>query len=123
MDEAYRFYVLMAASVFVLAAIIYVVAPPSARKTVFSVIAVSALISAGGMAFAKFGAGRDWPVALYYGLPAAATIFIPPVLFQMRPVRAAVYLALSFASAPAIHFSALFLLGWDNYMPFLKLGA
>lgn len=118
-----RFFALMAASAIVLGAIIWMTAARSSRKSPLAAAIVSAVVSAGGMGLAKYGAISGWPVAAYYGVPAAATIFLPPVYFHMSPARTAAYVILAFLSAPAIHFSALRLLGWDNYMPFLNSGA
>jgi hypothetical protein len=123
MDDANRFYVLMAASVAVLAAVIWAAEPASARKSPTGVLALSALASAGGMSGAKSGAGHDWPVALCSGPLAAATVFLPPLYFRRPLPRAAACIVLAALSAPAIRFSALRFFGWDNHMPFLNRAA
>jgi hypothetical protein len=121
MPEAWRFPILMLISFAVIFAVIWLVADrKNARVTPVAVAVIAAIVSAGGMAFAKLGANNGWPVALYYGVPAAVTIFLPPLWFRMKPPRAITYVALAFLSAPAIHYGALYLLGWDNYMPFLS---
>ena len=123
MTDQGKFLILMAVSTAVLCAVIWTVAPASARKSPLVVAFVGALVSGGGMMFAKFGAVHGWPPALYYGAPAALTMFGPPLLFRMPPARSSLYVVLAFLSAPAIHFGALWLLGWSEYMPFLNRGA
>lgn len=71
-----------------------------------------------GMCFAKFGAtiGLPWPV--YYGIPAATTLALPPLAFRMQRTEIAWYLMLAFVSSPAIHAVFSFFVGWHEYMPF-----
>lgn len=123
MSDHARFLILMAVSAAVLCGVIWAVAPRGARKTPVAVATTGALISAGGMVFAKYGATHGWPAFLYYGAPAALTMFGPPLLFRLPPARTALYVVLAFLSAPAIHYAALRFLGWGEYMPFLNRGA
>ena len=71
-----------------------------------------------GFGPAKFGAtaGLPWPV--YYGVPAAATLALPPLAFRMQRSEFAWYVLLAFASSPAIHAVFSFFVGWHEYMPF-----
>mgnify|MGYP000004541920 CR=1 FL=1 len=84
---------------------------------------VSAVVVVGGMIFAKVGAnvGVGWPV--YYGVPAALTLALPPLAFEMALVEAGEYLLLAWCSSPLIHVAFSFLLGWHEYMPFLHVPA
>ena len=74
-----------------------------------------------GMVFARWGAthGLPWPV--YYGLPAATTVFLPPLSFRMRGREALEYLVMASLNAPAIHVAFSLLLGWREYMPFIHV--
>ncbi len=71
-----------------------------------------------GMCFAKFGATSGFPWPIYYGLPAAATLLLPPLVFRMRLSEFVWYLLLAFASSPAIHVVFSFFIGWHEYIPF-----
>lgn len=121
MEEIYIFPIMMAASVIVMFAVIWLAKwNSSPRANVLSILVVSAVVSVGGMMFAKYGAnfGLSWNV--YYTVPALITVFLPPVYFRMSLFRAGIYIFLASLSAPAIHYAFLYFLGWDQYMPFLN---
>lgn len=79
------------------------------------------LISAIGVLFAKYGANFGLPWQIYYSVPMLATVLLPPLLFRFSLWRAAIYVLLAFATAPLIHASFFYALGWGDYMPFLRL--
>lgn len=74
-----------------------------------------------GMVFAKWGAnvGLNWVV--YYGLPAAMTVLMPPILFRMRGREIVEYLLMASVNAPLIHVAFSLFLGWHEYMPFIYI--
>jgi len=116
-----RFPIMIAASIAVLFAVIWFVTRlKSPAPPLSSILIVSVIISAGGMIFAKFGAGWGLPWAIYYSVPALLTIFLPPIIFRLSIMQSIIYVALAFFSAPAIHYAFLMLLGWNEYMPFLR---
>jgi hypothetical protein len=61
------------------------------------------------------------PWWIYYPLPALVTIFLPSLVFPDELKRTILYLVLAAISAPLIHVLFSFLLGWDEYMPFLPI--
>src|SRR3954467_4338739 len=71
-----------------------------------------------GMCFARFGANSGLPWPVYYGVPAATTIALPPVAMRMRRGEFAWYLVLAFVASPAIHAFFSFFIGWHEYLPF-----
>lgn len=81
---------------------------------------ISLLVVVGGMAFGKYGAMYGLPWWLYYPIPMLLTVLLPPVALKFNKIKTLWYLLLSFLSAPFIHFSFSFFLGWTEYMPFLK---
>ena len=92
-------------------------APPAAGITAglaFVVVVV-------GMVFAKFGANAGLPWPVYYGVPAATTLALPPLVLRMRSSEFAVYVVLAFASSPLIHAVFSFFVGWHEYMPFWRI--
>jgi uncharacterized membrane protein len=93
-------------------------APTPSRSTA---LVVAAVVVVGGMTFAKLGATSGFPVWLYYGLPAAVTWLLPPLVFRMSGREIARYLPLALLMAPAIHVTFSLLLGWKEYMPFLAV--
>jgi hypothetical protein len=88
-------------------------APPASIVTVVALVVVVV-----GMCFAKFGAnvGLAWPI--YYGVPAAITLLLPPLALRMNLREASSYVALAFASSPAIHVFFSVFIGWPEYLPF-----
>jgi hypothetical protein len=87
-----------------------------------SVVVVSSFVVVGGMLFGKYGATvLQLPWWVYYPVPALLTILLPPVVFRMNVRRTVLYLVLSAVSAPVIHSLFSLFLGWDEYMPFLRV--
>ncbi len=73
------------------------------------------------MTFARYTAQYGLPAWIYYSIPAAATIFLPPITFAMNRKEILVYMILAFFSAPLIHTLFSLFLGWTEYMPFLQI--
>ncbi|MGC5076209.1 hypothetical protein [Agrococcus sp. DT81.2] len=87
-----------------------------------AVLVVSAIVVVLGMLFGKYGAtalGLPWWI--YYPVPALVTILLPPIVFRLPWRRTLLYLLLSTISAPLIHVLFSFLLGWNEYMPFIPI--
>lgn len=85
------------------------------------VLWVAAVVVVGGMLFARYGARFGLPWWIYYTLPAALTLALPPLAFRMTRREAVPYLALAFLVSPVIHAAFSFFLGWKEYMPFLPV--
>lgn len=83
--------------------------------------AVALVVVVVGMSFAKWGAltGLSWVV--YYGLPAAVTLFLPPIAFHMRGREILEYEIMAFLNAPLIHIVFSLFVGWHEYMPFIYI--
>jgi hypothetical protein len=91
------------------------------RATANRVMSISLVVVVGGMLFAKFGANADFPWWIYYGVPVAITLFLPPLVFHMNLRETTSYLLLSFMISPLIHLLFSFFLGWKEYMPFIPI--
>ena len=117
--DMFHFVVFMAVSSLVFVAVLHLVLRKRrARPSLLPLVAVAGIVNVGGMCFAKVGANAGWPVWLYYGLPAAMTVFLAPVIFRMSSREATAYIVLASLMAPAIHVSFSLLLGWKEYLPF-----
>jgi hypothetical protein len=81
------------------------------------------IISVIGILFAKYGANFGLPWWVYYTLPMLATVFVPPLVLRFALWRAVIYVLLAFATAPLIHATFFYVLGWADYKPFLRLPA
>lgn len=118
-NTSWHFYLMILASFFIFIIVLRVVLSKThfiKKKTL--IIQLSVLIVAGGMLFGKFGALWGMPWWVYYPVPMLANVFLPPWLLHMNKRQVLLYLLLSFLSAPFIHLSFSFLLGWQEYMPF-----
>ena len=82
---------------------------------------IAGVVVVGGMTFAKIGATSSFPVWLYYGLPAALTWLLPPLVLRMTWRELAGYVPLALLIAPAIHICFSLIFGWKEYMPFLPV--
>lgn len=79
---------------------------------------VSAVVVVAGMLFAKIAANSGLPPWVYYGIPAATTILLPPVVFGMRRGEVAAYLCAASLMPAVIHIGFSLILGWKEYLPF-----
>jgi len=79
---------------------------------------VSAVVVVAGMLFAKVAANAGLPPWVYYGIPAATTILLPPVVFGMRRGEVAAYLCAASLMPAVIHVGFSLILGWKEYLPF-----
>lgn len=117
-----RFPVLILVSFVVFIVIVwYVLHRRPIRPSHYAIIVVSVIVVAGGMVFAKFTQNAGWPWWIYYTVPAAITLLLPPLAFRLSRSELWRYLILAFVSAPAIHVSFSFFLDWHDYMPFLHI--
>ena len=90
------------------------------RPPATTILWVTTVVVVAGMLFAKVGADAGLPIAIYYGIPALVTWLLPPIVFRMRGAEIARYLPMAIVIAPLIHVAFSFLLGWNEYMPFLS---
>jgi hypothetical protein len=93
-------------------------AAPTSRV---AVAAVSLVVVIGGMIFAKAAQNAGWPWWIYYPVPAALTLVLPPLVFRFSRPELVLYLCLAFASSPVIHVVFSFVLGWHDYLPFFHV--
>ena len=88
------------------------------REKIKFIFILSLLVVVIGMLFGKYGAqmGLKWWV--YYPVPMLMNVLLPPIILKMNLRKTALYLFLSFLSAPIIHTLFSFFLDWSEYMPF-----
>ena len=77
-------------------------------------------LAVAGMLIGKYGATWGFPWWIYYPLPMVLVIILPLILFKMNKWEAVKYTLIAVLSGPVIHI-VFSLLGWKNYMPFLKI--
>ncbi len=120
MSTVYRFPIFMLVSLLVVAGILAFVlrARRPAQRRIWLVALV---VAPGGMLVAKYGTAAGLPWWLYYTIPLFITVVLPLRAFRMNRQEALVYVLLACLSAPAIHVAFSLLLGWREYMPFLRI--
>lgn len=91
------------------------------RPPLRNIALIATIVVVGGMVFAKFGHNAGWPWWIYYTVPAAATLLLPPLGLRLSWSETWRYLLLAFLSSPAIHVFFSFFIGWHEYMPFIKI--
>jgi hypothetical protein len=66
--------------------------------------------------------GTSWGLSwwIYYPVPMLLTLIVPMIYFRMDKRESFIYIFLTLISAPLIHI-VFSLLGWKNYMPFIKI--
>ena len=122
MNTAWHFPIMMLASLFGFFIIIYIVVGKSNfNSKIKSIVILSLFVVIIGMLFGKYGAQMGLKWWIYYPLPMLMTVLLPPIVLKMGFRKTMFYLFLSFLSAPIIHVSFSFFLGWSEYMPFWNI--
>lgn len=113
----------MLASTVVLALVIVFVGGLRGRRAPgwLAALGVALLISVLGVLFGKYGENFGLPWWIYYTVPMLATVLIPPLAFRFALWRAVLYVLLAFGTAPLIHATFFYALGWGEFMPFVAL--
>lgn len=117
-----RFFVMILASLVVFVGVIRLVLRRRAgRFPLTMVLVLGVIVVVGGMLYGYHGARAGWPWWVFYPPPMLLNVFAPPIVLKMRGRETALYLLLSFLSAPFIHAAFAFFLGWNEYMPFIPV--
>lgn len=124
MNPTWHFPIMILASLAFFVGMLRVILPKIEFKTNAGKIAIlSLVVVVVGMTLGKYGAMAGLPWWVYYPVPMMMTVIAPPVVLKFNTQRTVGYLILSFLSAPIIHACFSLLLGWTEYMPFLKIPA
>ena len=122
MPQAMRFPILIAVSLVVFIAILhFILRKRTTARPHYLIALIAVIVVVGGMVFAKLTQNAGWPWWIYYTVPAAVTLLLPPFALRMSRSELWRYLVLAFLSAPAIHVAFSFFLDWHDYMPFLHV--
>lgn len=117
-----HFYVFVAVSLLIFVGILYYTMRRRPSRPKLGVVCGTAfVVVVAGMLFAKFGNNAGWPWWIYYTVPAAVTLLLPPLVFRFRAREQARYVVLAFLSSPVIHVFFSLVFGWHEYMPFIYI--
>jgi len=112
-----QFLVYMAAALLVFTAVLALTLRRRGSRPVGTILLLSLVVVGGGMTFARVMYGRGLPWWIFYGIPAALTLVLPPMALRMSRREFLLYGPLAILMAPAIHVVFSFCLGWHDYMP------
>jgi hypothetical protein len=108
-----------AASIVFFGVLVFVTRKRANRPTSGILFMLTGVVVVGGMLFARYGhILLQPPWWIYYGVPASATILLPPATLRMRRAEILLYLPVAALMAPAIHVFFSLVAGWHDYMPF-----
>ena len=122
MNTAWHFPIMILASLLIFFVIIrFVLSKNDCKIKRNQIYELALVVVVLGMLFGKYGATYGLPWWLYYPIPMLITVILPPVVLKLNTQKTIIYLVLSFLSAPFIHVTFSFLLGWTEYMPFWEI--
>jgi hypothetical protein len=121
-DTEWHFYIMIAASLILFITMIWIVLDRQEfilkRGTIVFLALVIVVI---GMLLGKYGAKLGFAWWVYYPVPMLMTVLLPPLILKFNRLKTMCYLAMSLVSAPLIHASFSFFLGWKEFMPFWNI--
>jgi hypothetical protein len=122
LTEALRFPVFILASLVAFFAILsFVTRKRSVKPSLALLAGIAGAVVVGGMVFAKLGQNAGWHWGVYYTVPALVTLLVPALALRFSPAELWRYLVLAALSSPVIHVLFSVLLGWHDYMPFIRI--
>jgi hypothetical protein len=119
MTDNWRFVIFILASSAVFASALLFVLRTRPERPFLRICLLTGAVVVGGMLFARYGhLYANLRPAVYYGVPAFVTLFLPIASLRMSRSEALQYLPFAVLMAPAIHIVFSLVLGWHDYMPF-----
>ncbi len=117
MSDLEKFFVYMLVALIVFFAVLVFTLKSRSKQPIFKIIILSLIVVVGGMTFARITYGHGVPWWIFYGIPAAITFVLPPLVLRMSKRELLFYIPLSILIAPVIHTFFSFFFDWHDYMP------
>mgnify|MGYP000879884613 CR=1 FL=1 len=121
MDQSFRFLVIAAVTYLAFLSVIRLVLGSQYKAKSFLINIIGILTVFGGLLIGKYGNFLKLPVYIYVALPVLLTVLIPPLALKMKSDQTLKYLAFSILAVPVVHIFFSFLVGWDDFLPFIKI--
>lgn len=121
MDQAFRFLVMAAITYIAFLCVIRLVLGTQFKTRSFLINIIGMITVYGSMLISRYGNFLKLPAYLYYALPLLITVFLPPLSLKMKSDQTLKYFAFSLITVPILHFCFSFLLGWGEFLPFIKI--
>lgn len=121
MDQAFRFLVMAAVTYIAFLCVIRLVVGSQYKVKSFLINIIGMITVYGSFLIGRYGNFLKFPVYLYYVLPVLLTVFLPPLSLKMKSDETLKYLTFSLIAVPILHLCFSFLLGWGEFLPFIKI--
>lgn len=121
MDQAFRFLIMAAVTYIAFLCVIRLIIGSQYKAKSFLINIIGMITVYGSFLISRYGNFLRLSVWLYYVLPVLLTVFLPPLALKMKSDQTLKYLAFSLLAVPVIHLVFSFLLGWGEFLPFIKI--
>ena len=121
MDNAFRFLIMAAVTYLAFLCVIRIVMGNQYKSKSFLINVTGMLTVYGSFIISRYNDVLKLPGFLYYILLILLTVFLPPLLLKMKSDQTLKYFALGVVAVPLLHLLFSLLLGWGEYLPFIKI--
>lgn len=121
MDNAFRFLIMAAVTYLAFLCVIRIVMGNQYKSKSFLINVTGMLTVYGSFIISRYNDILKLPGFLYYILLILLTVFLPPLLLKMKSDQTLKYFALGVVAVPLLHLLFSLLLGWGEYLPFIKI--
>lgn len=121
MEQTFRLFLMAAVTYTAFLCVVRLVLGSQYKAKSFLINIIGMITVYGSFLVSRYGNFMKLPAFLYYVLPLLLTVFLPPLALKMKSDQTLKYFAFSILAVPVIHVLFSFLLGWGEFLPFLKI--
>lgn len=121
MDQAFRFLIMASVTYMAFLCVIRLVMGSQYKSKSFLINIIGMLTVFGSFILSRYSAVLKLPGFLYYILLLLLTVFLPPLALKMKSEQTLKYFALGIVAVPLLHLLFSLVLGWGEYLPFIKV--
>jgi len=120
-DNAFRFLIMAAVTYLAFLCVIRIAMGSQYKSKSFLINIIGMLTVYGSFIISRYNDVLKLPGFLYYILLILLTVFLPPLSLKMKSDQTLKYIALGVVAVPLLHLLFSLLLGWGEYLPFIKI--
>lgn len=121
MDNAFRFLIMAVVTYLTFLCVIRLVLGNQYKSKSFLINIIGIFTVFGSFIISRYNDILKLPGFLYYILLILLTVFLPPLSLKMKSDQTLKYIALGVVAVPLLHLLFSLLLGWGEYLPFIKI--
>lgn len=121
MDQSFQFIVMAAVTYLAFLCVIRIIMGSQYKAKSFLINVIGMVTVYGSLLISRYGNFLKLPIYIYYIIPVLLTVFLPPLSLKMKSDQTLKYLGYSLLAVPVIHLLFSFLLGWGEFLPFIKI--